>query len=140
MYLLINGRNSKKCFLNMNWIISNIDIHCRNNFFKWHNVDLIILLIVWLIWLKFKYSYNNIVISTYYWSHFLYCLFFFQDGIPSSIRLKYPKPLTCCFYVSKFGNLSSGHRTGKGQFSFQSQIKVMPSVLKLLHNCTHLTC
>ena len=28
-------------------------------------------------------------------------------------------------YVSKFGKLSSGHRTGKGQFSFQSQRKVM---------------
>ena len=27
---------------------------------------------------------------------------------------------------SKFGKLSSGHRTGKGQFSFQSQIKAMP--------------
>ena len=26
-------------------------------------------------------------------------------------------------YVSKFGKLSSGHRTGKGQFSFQSQRK-----------------
>ena len=29
-------------------------------------------------------------------------------------------------YVSKFGKLSSGHRTGKGQFSFQSQRKAMP--------------
>ena len=28
-------------------------------------------------------------------------------------------------YISKFGKLSSGHRTGKGQFSFQSQKKVM---------------
>ena len=28
-------------------------------------------------------------------------------------------------YVSKFGKLSSGHRTGKGQFSFQSQRKAM---------------
>ena len=27
----------------------------------------------------------------------------------------------CTQYASKFGNLSSGHRTGKGQFSFQSQ-------------------
>ena len=26
----------------------------------------------------------------------------------------------------KFGKLSSGHRTGKGQFSFQSQRKTMP--------------
>ena len=29
--------------------------------------------------------------------------------------------LCCTHYASKFGKLSSGHRTGKGQFSFQSQ-------------------
>ena len=29
-------------------------------------------------------------------------------------------------YASKFGKLSSGHGTGKGQFSFQSQRKAMP--------------
>ena len=28
--------------------------------------------------------------------------------------------------ASKFGKLSSGHRTAKGQFSFQSQRKAMP--------------
>ena len=28
--------------------------------------------------------------------------------------------------TSKFGRLSSGHRTGKGQFSFQSQRNAMP--------------
>ena len=33
----------------------------------------------------------------------------------------------CCTpYARKFGKLSSGHRTGKGQFSFQSQRKAMP--------------
>ena len=32
----------------------------------------------------------------------------------------------CTQYASKFGKLSSGHRTGKGQFSFQSQKKSMP--------------
>ena len=32
----------------------------------------------------------------------------------------------CTQYASKFGELSSGHRTGKGQFSFQSQRKAMP--------------
>ena len=33
----------------------------------------------------------------------------------------------CCTpYASKFGKLSSGHRTGKGQVSFQSQRKAMP--------------
>ena len=29
-------------------------------------------------------------------------------------------------YASKFGKLSSGHRTGKAQFLFQSQRKAMP--------------
>ena len=32
----------------------------------------------------------------------------------------------CTQYASKFGKLSSGHRTGKGEFSFQSQRKAMP--------------
>ena len=31
----------------------------------------------------------------------------------------------CTQYASKFGKLSSGHRTGKGLFSFQSQRKAM---------------
>ena len=32
----------------------------------------------------------------------------------------------CTQYTSKLGKLSSGHRTGKCQFSFQSQRKAMP--------------
>ena len=33
----------------------------------------------------------------------------------------------CCMqYASKFAKLSTGHRTGKGQFSFQSQRKALP--------------
>ena len=32
----------------------------------------------------------------------------------------------CTQYASQFGKLSSGHRTGKGQFSFQSQRTAMP--------------
>ena len=32
----------------------------------------------------------------------------------------------CTQYASKFGKLSCGHRTGKGQFSLQSQRKAMP--------------
>ena len=35
--------------------------------------------------------------------------------------------------------LSSGHRTGKGQFSFQSQRKAMQRTLKVPHNYTDLT-
>ena len=35
--------------------------------------------------------------------------------------------LKCCTqYASKFGKPGSGHRTGKGQFSFQSQRNAMP--------------
>ena len=41
----------------------------------------------------------------------------------------------CSQYVSKFGKLSSGQKTGKGQFSFQSQ-RTMPKNVKLWHNCT----
>ena len=40
----------------------------------------------------------------------------------------------------QFGKLSSGHRTEKGQFSFQSPKKQSQRMLKLPHNCTHLTC
>ena len=40
-----------------------------------------------------------------------------------------------CQQISK---LSSGHRTGKGQFSLQSQ-RQCQRMFKLLHNCTHLT-
>ena len=32
----------------------------------------------------------------------------------------------CTQYASKFGKLSRGYRTGKGQFSFQSQRKALP--------------
>ena len=34
--------------------------------------------------------------------------------------------MCCTQYASKIGKLSSGHRTGKGQFSFQSQREAMP--------------
>ena len=52
------------------------------------------------------------------------------DGIPVElfqILKDDAVKLLCSFqYASKFGKLSSGHRTGKGQFSFQSQRKAMP--------------
>ena len=36
-------------------------------------------------------------------------------------------------YASKFGKLSSGQKTGKGQFSFQSQRKAMPKNVPNYH-------
>ena len=50
------------------------------------------------------------------------------DGILVELSqiLKDDAVKVCTQYASKFGKLSSGHGTGKGQFSFQSQIKAMP--------------
>ena len=64
------------------------------------------------------------------------------DGIPVELfQILKDDAVRCCTqYASKFGKLSSGHRTGKGQFSFQSQGKVIPKMLRLPHNCSHLTC
>ena len=44
------------------------------------------------------------------------------DGIPAELFQILKDDAFKCFtqYASKFGKLSSGHRTGKGQFSFQS--------------------
>ena len=50
------------------------------------------------------------------------------DGIPAELFqiLKDDAVKVLHSYASKSGKLSSGHRTGKGQFSFQSQRKAMP--------------
>ena len=50
------------------------------------------------------------------------------DGIPVELfqNLKDNAIKCCTQYASKFEKLSSAHRTGKGQFSFQSQRKAMP--------------
>ena len=49
------------------------------------------------------------------------------DGIPVELFqiLKDDAVKVLTQYASKFGRLSSGHRTGKGQFSFQFQRKAM---------------
>ena len=51
-----------------------------------------------------------------------------DDGIPGELfQILKDDAVKCCTqYARKFGKLSSGHRTGKGQFSFQSQRKAMP--------------
>ena len=50
-----------------------------------------------------------------------------QDWSPLGTSIFSIQLWKCCTqFASKFGKLSSGHRTGKGQFSFQSQRKAMP--------------
>ena len=50
------------------------------------------------------------------------------DGVPvEPFQLLSDDAVKCCTrYASKYGKLGCGHRTGKGQFSFQSQRKAMP--------------
>ena len=50
------------------------------------------------------------------------------DGIPAELFqiLKDDHVKMLNQYANKFGKLSSGHRTRKGQFSFQSQTKATP--------------
>ena len=64
------------------------------------------------------------------------------DGIPVELFqiLKDDAVKVLHQYDSKSGKLSSGHRTGKGQFSFQSEERQCQRMLKLPHNCTHLIC
>ena len=65
------------------------------------------------------------------------------DGIPAKLFqiLKDLIVLKCCTqYASKLGKLSSGHRTGKGQFSSKSQRRVMPKNVQItiqLHSYLH---
>ena len=60
-----------------------------------------------------------------------------SDRIPAELfkALKMMLLKCCTQYVSKFGKLSSRHRTGKDQFSFQSQRRVIP---KNVQTTTHL--
>ena len=57
------------------------------------------------------------------------------DGIPVELFqiLKDDAVEVCTQYASKFGKLNSGHRTGKGQFSFQSLRKAMSVQLHSFH-------
>ena len=50
-----------------------------------------------------------------------------SDGIPAELfKILKDDAVKCCTqYASKFGKLSNGHRTAKGQFSFQSQRRAM---------------
>ena len=48
-----------------------------------------------------------------------------KDELSSLVGIQYTTQ-----YARKFGKLSSGHRVGKGQFSFQSQRKAMSKNVK----------
>ena len=62
------------------------------------------------------------------------------DGIPVELfQILKDNAVKVLHSICKFGKLSSGHRTGKGQFSFQLQRKAMLKNAHIPHNWTHLT-
>ena len=48
-----------------------------------------------------------------------------KNQLVEGIKVHLNAKSICTQYVGKFGKLSSAHRTGKGQFSFQSQRRTM---------------
>ena len=64
------------------------------------------------------------------------------DGIPPELFqiLKDDAVKVLHSICQQIWKLSSGHRTGKGQFSFQSQEVQCQTIFKLPHNCAHFTC
>ena len=63
------------------------------------------------------------------------------DGLPVELFqiLKDDAVKYCTQFVSKFGKLSSGHRTEKVSFHSNPKERQCQRMLKLLHNCNHLT-
>ena len=63
------------------------------------------------------------------------------DGIPGELFqiLKGDAVKVLHSICQQIWKTQHGHRTGKGQFSFQSQRKAMPKNVQTMHNCTHLT-
>ena len=60
------------------------------------------------------------------------------DGIPAELFqiLKDDAVKVLTQHANKFRKLSSGHRTGKGWFSFQFQRKAMPKNAQTAKECT----
>ena len=53
------------------------------------------------------------------------------DGTPAELfQILKADAVKVLQHAIKFGTLSSDHRTGKGQFSFQSQRKAVPKAIK----------
>ena len=64
------------------------------------------------------------------------------DGIPAQVfqNLKEDAIKMLHSILQQIWKLSSGHRTGKGQFSFQFQRGAMPNNVPTTVNCAHFTC
>ena len=64
------------------------------------------------------------------------------DGIPTELfQILKDDAVKVTQYVSKFGKLSNGHRTGKGQcFHSNPKEAQCQRILKVSYNCIHFAC
>ena len=64
------------------------------------------------------------------------------DGIPAELfQILKDNAVKVLHSISQeFGKVSSGHRTGKGQFSFQSQRRTMPKSVQTTAHLLSFTC
>ena len=72
-------------------------------------------------------DFMSLGINWFFWTNSVkstFCIIYDYESYFKSWKMILWK--CCTQYASKFGKLGSGHRTGKGQFSFQSQRKAMP--------------
>ena len=80
-------------------------------------------------------DFMSLGINWFFWTNLVKSTFCIINDYESYFKSWKMILWKCCTqYASNFGKLSSGHKTGKGKFSFQCQ-----RMLKLPHNCTHLT-
>ena len=90
--------------------------------FAW-NVPLVSLII-----LERSLDFPTLIFNLNICTHILFSSF--NWGIVDLQCFRYTAKWFNCIYIYKFGKLSSGHRTGKGQFSFQSQRKAIPKTVQ----------
>ena len=89
---------------------------------------------------------SSSILGTYRPGEFIFqCPIFLRfhtiHGVPKARILKwFAIPFSSEPHFVKFGKLSSGHRTGKRQFHSNPKERQCQTMLKLPHNCTHLTC
>ena len=112
----------------LNWTewLYNIQLKTSKGILFWPPSDAYVRSFLYLLYSLIKLYYTK-ALSDQAWSLTPDWILLLQEPrIPASWFNNNLSPWKrCTQYASKFGKLSSGHRTGNGQFSFQSQRKAM---------------
>ena len=127
----------------LNWTewLYNIQLKTSKGILFWPPSDAYVRSFLYLLYSLIKLYYTK-ALSDQAWSLTPDWILLLQEPrIPASWFNNNLSPWKrCTQYASKFGKLSSGHRTGNGQFHFNPKERQCQRMFKLPHNCTHLTC